>query len=119
MTGYNYTKRSVCTLFMKEVVTITLKEIPFKEVSALCMTGYNYTKRSVPLSSWLVTITLKEVSGYNLFMAGYNYPKNYTKCSLSSWLVTITLKEVSTLFMAGYNYTKRSVHSLHGWLQLH
>jgi hypothetical protein len=38
---------------------------------------------------------------------------------LSSWLVTITLKEVFTLFMAGYNYTKRSVHSLHGWLQLH
>ena len=32
---------------------------------------------------------------------------------------TITLKEVSTLFMAGYNYTKRSVHSLHDWLQLH
>ena len=22
-------------------------------------------------------------------------------------------------FMAGYNYTKRSVHSLHDWLQLH
>jgi hypothetical protein len=30
---------------------------------------------------------------------------------------TITLKEVSALFMTGYNYTKRSVHSLHGWLQ--
>jgi hypothetical protein len=26
---------------------------------------------------------------------------------------------VSALFMAGYNYTKRSVHSLHDWLQLH
>ena len=34
MTGYNYTE----------------------------VTGYNYTKRSVSLSSWLVTITLKEVS---------------------------------------------------------
>ena len=63
------------------------------------MAGYNYTKRSVH-SAWLVTITLKEVSA--LFMTGYNYTK-----------------EVSTLFMAGYNYTKRSVHSLHGWLQLH
>ena len=49
-------------------------------------------------------------------MAVYNYTKSV---SLSSWLVTITLKEVSTLFMAGYNYTKRSVHSLHDWLQLH
>ena len=34
-------------------------------------------------------------------------------------LATITLKEVSALFMAGYNYTKRSVYSLHDWLQLH
>ena len=78
------------------------------------MAGYNYTKRSVhslhdwlqlhkkkySLSSWLVTIPLKEFS-------------------LSSWLVTITLKEVTTLFMTGYNYPKRSVHSLHSWLQLH
>ena len=63
------------------------------------MAGYSYTKRSVH-SSWLVTITLREVSA--LFMA-----------------VTITLKEVSALFMAGYSYTKRSVHSLHDWLQLH
>ena len=78
------------------------------------MTGYSYTKRSVH-SSWLVTITLKEVSA--LFMAGYNYTKR--SVLLSSWLVTVTLKEVFTLFMAGYNYTKRSVHSLHGWLQLH
>jgi hypothetical protein len=36
------------------------------------MAGYSYTKRSV-LSSWLVSITLKEVSA--LFMAGYNYTK--------------------------------------------
>ena len=78
------------------------------------MTGYNYTKRSVSLSSWLVTITLKEVSA--LFMAGYNSLK---EVSLSSWLVTITLKEVFTLCMTGYNYTKRSVCSLHDWLQLH
>ena len=55
------------------------------------MAGYSYTKRSVH-SSWLVTITLREVSA--LFMA-----------------VTITLKEVSAFFMAGYSYTKRSVHS--------
>jgi hypothetical protein len=34
------------------------------------MAGYSYTKRSVH-PSWLVTITLKEVSA--LFMAGYNY----------------------------------------------
>jgi hypothetical protein len=27
-------------------------------------------------------------------------------------------KEVSILFMAGYNDTKRSIRSLHGWLQL-
>jgi hypothetical protein len=39
MTGYNYTKRSVCTLFMA---------------------GYNYTNKCL-LSSWLVTIPLKEV----------------------------------------------------------
>jgi hypothetical protein len=38
MTGYNYTKRSVCTLFMA---------------------GYNYTNKCL-LSSWLVTIPLKE-----------------------------------------------------------
>ena len=75
-------------------VTITLKE-----VFTLFMAGYRYTKRSVH-SSWLVTITLREVSA--LFMA-----------------VTITLKEVSALFMAGYSYTKISVHSLHDWLQLH
>jgi hypothetical protein len=39
--------------------------------------------------------------------------------SLRGIVVTITLKEVFTLFMAGYSYAKRSVHSLHGWLQLH
>ena len=64
------------------------------------MAGYNYTKRSVLLSSWLVTVTLKEV--FTLFMTGYNY----TKRSVHS-------------LMAGYNYTKRSVHSLHDWLQLY
>ena len=49
------------------------------------MTGYNYTKRSVAitLSSWLVTITLKEVS--TLFMAGYNYTKRSVH-SLHGWL---------------------------------
>ena len=36
-------------------------------------------------------------------MAGYNSPQ----------------KKCLTLFMAGYNYTKRSVYSLHDWLQLH
>ena len=47
---------------------------------------------------------------------------SYTKRSVHSlhdWLQLHSLKEVFTLFMAGYNYTKRSVHSLHGWLQLH
>ena len=45
---------------------------------------------------------------------------NYTKRSVHSlhgWL------QLHTLCMTGYNYTKRSVHSLHGWLlevlQLH
>ena len=76
------------------------------------MAGYNYTKRSVSLSAWLVTITLKEVSTHLVIIT-------LKEVSLSSWLVTITLKEVSTLCMTGYNYTKRSVHSLHGWLQLH
>ena len=56
--------------------------------------------KKCPLSSWLVTITLKEVS--TLFMAGYNYTKR-----------------MFTLCMAGYNYTKRGVHSLQDWLQLH
>ena len=91
------------------------------------MAVYSYTKRSVH-SSWLVTITLKEV--FTLFMAGYNYTKisvcsfhgwlqlHLKKCLLSSWLVAITLKEVSTLCMTGYNYTKE-VFTLHGWLQLH
>jgi hypothetical protein len=37
--------------------------------------------------------------------------------TLSSWLVTIPLKEMFALFMTGYNYTKRSVNSLHDWLQ--
>ena len=64
------------------------------------MTGYNYTKRSVHSLHRLVTVTLKEV--FTLFMAGYNYTKI-----------------MFTLFMAGYSYTKGSVHSLHGWLQLH
>jgi hypothetical protein len=41
-------------------------------VFTLFMAGYSYTKRSVH-SSWLVTITLKEV--FTLFMAGYNYTK--------------------------------------------
>jgi hypothetical protein len=36
---------------------------------SLFMAGYSYAKRSVH-PSWLVTITLKEVSA--LFMAGYN-----------------------------------------------
>ena len=63
------------------------------------MAGYSYTKRSVH-SSWLVTITLKEV--FTLCMTGYNY----TKRSVHS-------------LMAGYSYTKRSVHSLHDWLQLY
>ena len=63
------------------------------------MTGYNYTKRSVcsmhdwlqlqwkkcPLSSWLIIITLKEVS--TLFMAGYNYTKSERSVrSLHDWL---------------------------------
>ena len=78
MTGYNYTKRSVCSLH-------DWLQLHWKKCSP---------------SAWLVTITLKEVSA--LFMAG-----------------TIPLKEVSALCMTGYNYTKRSVHSLHGWLQLH
>ena len=46
---------------------------------------------------------------------------NYTKRSVHSlhgWL-TIPLKEVSALCMTGYNYTKISAHSLHDWLQLH
>jgi hypothetical protein len=63
------------------------------------MAGYSYAKRSVH-PSWLVKITLKEVSA--LFMAGYNYTKRSVH---PSWLVKITLKEESALFMAGYNYT--------------
>ena len=61
------------------------------------MAGYNYAKRSVyslhdwlqlhlkkcTLSSWLVSITLKEVS--TLFMAGYNYTKRSVH-SLHDWL---------------------------------
>ena len=61
------------------------------------MTGYNYTERSVhplhgwlqlhekkcSLSSWLVTITLKEV--FTLFMTGYNYTK-WSVHSLHDWL---------------------------------
>jgi hypothetical protein len=31
--------------------------------------------------------------------------------------VNTSFKEMFTLFMTGYNYIKRSVHSLHGWLQ--
>ena len=46
------------------------------------MTGYNYTEKSVH-SSWLVTITLKEV--FTLFMAGYNYTKRSVQ-SLHDWL---------------------------------
>ena len=46
------------------------------------MAGYNYTKTSLH-SSWLVTITLKEVS--TLFMAGYNYTKRSVH-SLHGWL---------------------------------
>ena len=62
------------------------------------MTGYNYTKRSAD-TLFSVTITTQKKS---LFMAGYNYTaKKFTLC------------------MTGYNYTKRSVHSLHDWLQLH
>ena len=57
------------------------------------MAGYSYTKGSVH-SSWLVTITLKEV--FTLFMTGYSYTKRSVH---SSWLVTITLKEVFTLCM--------------------
>ena len=72
------------------------------------MAGYSYPKRSVH-SSWLVTITLKEV--FTLCMTCYNYT------SLHGWLQL--LNEVFTLFMAGYSYTKGSVHSLHDWLQLH
>jgi hypothetical protein len=60
MAGYNYTKKKF-TLFMA---------------------GYSYTKRSVH-SSWLVTITLKEV--FTLFMAGYNYTKRSVH-SLHGWL---------------------------------
>jgi hypothetical protein len=47
------------------------------------------------LSSWLVTITLKEV--FTLFMAGYNYTIRSVH-SLHDWLYTVTLKEVFTLF---------------------
>ena len=92
MAGYNYTKRSVC--YLHGWLQLHLKK---------CL-----------LSSWLVAITLKEVS--TLCMTGYNYTKRSVH---SAWLVTITLKEVSTLCMTGYNYTKRSVDSLRGWLQLH
>ena len=46
------------------------------------MAGYSYTKRSVH-SSWLVTITLKEV--FTLFMAGYSYTKGSVH-SLHDWL---------------------------------
>ena len=103
MAVYNYTKRSVSLS---------------KRSGTLFMAGYNYTKRSVhSLHGWLqllVTITLKEVSA--LYTKRLQLQK---KCLLSAWLVTITLKEVYTLFMTGFNYTKRSVHSLHGWLQLH
>ena len=87
MAGYNYTKRSVCSLH--GWLQLHLKK---------CL-----------LSSWLVAITLKEVS--TLCMTGYNYTKRSVH---SAWLVTITLKEVFILFMVGYSYTKGSVHSLHG-----
>jgi hypothetical protein len=43
--------------------------------------------------------------------------RDNTSYSVIVTLVTITLKEVFTLCMTGYNYTKRSVCSLHGWLQ--
>jgi hypothetical protein len=36
-----------------------------------------------------------------------------------SVIVTSHAESEHSLFMAGYNYTKRSVHSLHDWLQLH
>jgi hypothetical protein len=66
------------------------------------------------LSSWLVTVTLKEV--FTLFIGGQLH---YKKGSLSSCLGTNKLKKELTLFMAVYSYTKKSVFSLHGWLQLH
>ena len=61
MTGYNYTKRNVCSLhdwlqlhWKKCLLSSWLVTIPLKEVSALCMTGYNYTKRRAhSLHGWL------------------------------------------------------------------
>jgi hypothetical protein len=59
------------------VIVTSHAESEHKKCS-LFMAGYSYTKRSVH-PSWLVTITLKEVSA--LFMAGYNYTKR-SVCSL-------------------------------------
>jgi hypothetical protein len=53
------------------------------------MAGYSYAKRSVH-PSWLVTITLKEVSA--LFMAGYNYTKR------NSFSIIVTSHEESEHF---------------------
>jgi hypothetical protein len=58
------------------------------------MAGYSYAKRSVH-PSWLVKITLKEVSA--LFMAGYNYTKR-SVCSLHGWL-QLTSHEESEHFV--------------------
>ena len=63
MAGYNYTKRSVCSLHD----WLHLQ----RSVHALCMTGYNYTK-----------ITLKEV--FTLFMVTITLVLNYTKRSVHS-----------------------------------
>jgi hypothetical protein len=79
------------------------------------MTGYNYTGKSKP------------VIKRRTLLFGKSKPV-IKRRDTSFWEVvichkergvTITLKEVSALFMAGYNYTKRSVHSLHDWLQLY
>jgi hypothetical protein len=60
------------------------------------MAGYSYTKRSVH-PSWLVTITLKEVSA--LFMAGYSYTKRSAmKRVNTSFSVTVTSHEESEHF---------------------
>jgi hypothetical protein len=78
------------------------------------MTGYKYTKRSVH-SAWLAVMQSE-----HFFEGNCNQPwREQTHVSVIVTSHEKSEQEVSTLFMAGYNCTKRSVHSLHDWLQLH
>jgi hypothetical protein len=61
--------------------------------------------KKCPLSSWLVTITLKEV--FTLFMAGYNYTKRSVH-SLHDWLPT--MKRVNTSFSVIVTSHEESEH---------